>query len=507
VSTSGKFSNLEGPERLLGSRVLEFELTQVLGAGGMSVVYRARHRVTQQEVAVKVLPPELATHDELKARFVEEARVLARLEHPNITALNNFCETGGRLCLIMQFVDGVTFEHKILGTGKVAPAEVVRTGIEVCKALEYAHAQNVIHRDIKPSNVLLRADGAVKVTDFGIAKILGASRLTSTGQTMGTVRYMSPEQVRGKNVGVTSDIYSLGITLYEGLAGQTPFDGETQFEIMQKHLSKKPPPLAQFGAQVPPSLEEALHKALAKDPKDRYQEATAFRQALEAELATLDSYLPGRTPARGRGNRGTAIALGVVVVLAVAGGGTWLLLSQRPKPTPPPNGIETTQPKPAPKKPAFLPAHELAGVQFAVDQTFDADALRVRSTAARDALPVRERYLEIVRALGEFMGKSDVAQVRAAAPTPPAPLTLELVPQAVLDRVDLFPGADVKPGDPSRYMAPSRTLVIADVKGWEKELAFGVALHAFTPISALTNQAVMAQAEKFEAFLAANRPK
>src|SRR5262249_46147764 len=149
----------------------------VIGAGGMSVVYRARHHVTGQDVAIKILPPELAIHADLKARFVEEARVLARLEHPNIVALNNFVESGGRLCLIMQYVAGVTFEHIIEERQRVEPVEALRVGIEVLRALEYAHGQSVVHRDIKPSNILVRPDGAVKVTDFGIAKILGQSRL------------------------------------------------------------------------------------------------------------------------------------------------------------------------------------------------------------------------------------------------------------------------------------------------------------------------------------------
>src|SRR4051812_124849 len=169
MSESGKA--LEGPERLIGSRVLDFELKSVIGAGGMSVVYKGEHRVTGQEVAIKILPPELAVHEELKARFVEEARVLAKLEHPNIVHLNNFTEAGGRMCLVMQFVEGETFESKIVAQGKLPPAEALRVGIEVCKALEYAHAQGVVHRDIKPSNVLVRPDGVVKVTDFGIAKM------------------------------------------------------------------------------------------------------------------------------------------------------------------------------------------------------------------------------------------------------------------------------------------------------------------------------------------------
>jgi tRNA A-37 threonylcarbamoyl transferase component Bud32 len=502
VGESSKFSSLEGPERLLGTRVLEFELMSVLGAGGMSVVYRARHRVTQQEVAVKILPPELATHDELKARFVEEARVLARLEHPNITSLNNFCETGGRLCLIMQFVDGVTFEHKIVGGGKVPPMEVVKIGIEVCKALEYAHGQNVVHRDIKPSNVLIRSDGAVKVTDFGIAKIIGASRLTSTGQTMGTVRYMSPEQVRGKTVLAPSDIYSLGVTMYEGLAGRTPFEGETQFEIMQQHLSKKPPQLARFGVAVPPSLEKLLQTAMAKEPKDRFADATAMRAALEAELTLLDSFLPGALPKK---KRGLPIALGAVVVLAVAGGGAWLAIKHA-RTTAQPTIADAGSAPPVVKKLTFLQPHALVGATFKLDQVYEADAIRVQSVAPRDALALRDRYLDVRKGLADFIAQSDLPAVRTVT-LPAAPMTITLVPQNVLDDAELFPGVDITPGDPSRYMAPTRTLIIADIPGWEKELVYGAALHTFTPVRALTNQAVLTQAEKFEKFYSARRPK
>ena len=165
------------------------------------------------------------------------------------------------------------------------PDEALRVGIEVCRALEYAHAQGVVHRDIKPSNILVRPDGAVKVTDFGIAKMIGNSRLTSTGQTMGTVRYMSPEQVRGKAADARSDIYSLGITLYEALAGHTPFDGENHFDIMQQHLRNRPPPLAEDGRDGAARRREgARASALEKNAADRYADAAAFREALEAVL-------------------------------------------------------------------------------------------------------------------------------------------------------------------------------------------------------------------------------
>ena len=499
-----KFSDLAGPEKLIGSRVLEFELSSVLGAGGMSVVYRARHRVTGQEVAIKVLPPELAVHDELKDRFVEEARVLARLEHPNIVSLNNFCEAGGRLCLIMQFVDGVTFESQILGAGRLPWREVLRVGVEVLKALEYAHGQKVVHRDIKPSNVLVKPDGGVKVTDFGIARILGNTRLTSTGQTMGTVRYMSPEQVRGKPVDSRSDVYSLGVTLYEALAGRTPFDGDNQFDIMQQHLNRKPPSLASLGAKVPSEVEKALLVSMAKPIPERYQTATEFRQALEAALVGETPSLPDR--ARSGGGQGRRIALALGATVAVAGGTALAILvghgsgvgaGHGPAPSPAPAAL--------PRKPAFLEPRVLPGVRLAVDKTYAAEGVRVQSSSQRDPAALRDAYRAVVGTLREFEALSELPDVRKAAASQPAPLTIVVVPQAILDKQALWPDFPMKPdvSYPSRYVPTRRTLFVADEPGFEKgELPYGVALHAFAPIASLSQEGILSLAEKFEAYYA-----
>ena len=527
MSGSVKFSQLEGPERLLGTRLLEFELTAVLGAGGMSVVYRGTHRVTGQEVAIKILPPELAVHDELKARFVEEARVLALLDHPNIVTLNNFVEGAGRLCLIMQFVDGQTFEKAILDAGKVAWREVVRVGIEVLKALEYAHGQSVVHRDIKPSNVLMRTDGTVKVTDFGIAKILNSSRLTSTGQTMGTVRYMSPEQVRGKVVDARSDIYSLGITLYEGLTGRTPFDGENQFDIMQQHLSRKPPPFDKLGVEVPAAVEKVIWKSLEKDPAARYQDAKSFREALEAALAQAQpddltvagKRKPKRTQPKWVG-RALALGLGVVVALG-AGGALFAILraskkgDDKPPVTKPTTTTATPSPggkEPSAAKPAFATPHAVPGLALPVDEIFEADGLRVQSASPRDAAALRDRYRELVEAMRRYMqspeAAAEVGDKRAdlakAAGHTPAPLTLVVVSQATLDKPSLWPGFEVhaESSYPSRYVHAKRTLFIADTPGFErKEMPYAVALHVLAPIRALSNDEVSKLAEKFEKYL------
>jgi len=275
-------------EQLLGQKLLgTYEVTSLLGQGGMSLVYRGRHVMTEQAVAIKVLPPELAVHVALKQRFLEEARALAKLEHPNIVRLYNFGEDHGRLCLVMQLVEGDTFERQIIKHGQVDPTEAIRVTIEVLKALEYAHAAGIVHRDIKPSNVLVRPgeQGEVYVMDFGIARVVQTSqRLTETGQTMGTVRYMSPEQVRGQVVDQRSDLYSLGITLYEGLVGETPFEGETHFEVMSKHLQEAPRPPSEHGVKLAPAVEAVLLRSLKKDPAARYQDARDMRLAFEAAL-------------------------------------------------------------------------------------------------------------------------------------------------------------------------------------------------------------------------------
>jgi serine/threonine-protein kinase len=504
---------LEGPERLVGHRILDFTLKQVLGSGGMSVVYRGEHRVTGQEVAIKILPPELAVHDDLKARFVEEARVLAKLDHPNIVALNNFTEAGARLCLIMTYVAGKTFEQMILDGGRVDPLETARIGIEVLRALEYAHGQQVIHRDIKPSNVLVRPDGVVKVTDFGIAKILGQSRLTSTGQTMGTVRYMSPEQVRGKSLDARSDLYSLGITLYEALAGKTPFDGENQFDIMQQQISKPPPSFASHGVEVPPSLERVLKTALEKEPQKRFPDAKTFREALENLSFDGDSTQAGVKRAREKplvpkrsvgAARARAVAIGLGLGVAVAGAVAGVYRLGHHRTVVPP----VASPAPKPVGAAAWPApYKVPGVQLTVDQSFEGDRLRVQSAAARDPASVRQRYDEAVRLLGDFLRSAKNPHVGATALDQRAPLTVAVVPQAILNRADLWPGFDIRPDKtyPSRYVEPRRTLFIADAAGFERrDLAYGVALHVLGPERALTNDEYIDLAVKFEAYYLAH---
>ena len=289
-ASCGAALGASGAHRMLGTMMLgQYELVDVLGQGGMSVVFKGRHKLTNQEVALKILPPELAAHSQVKSRFVDEAKALASLDHPNIVHLYNFGEENGYFVLAMQLVHGQTWERMILAARRLDWVASCRIAIDVLRALEYAHDRGVVHRDMKPSNVLVRArDGVATVMDFGIAKMTTSTRLTATGQTMGTVRYMSPEQVRGQEVDLRTDIYSLGATLYESLVGDTPFEGNTHFEIMTKHLTDSPRAPSKLGVTVPAAVEDAVLRSLAKRPEDRFASAREMRKVLEGVLRDSD---------------------------------------------------------------------------------------------------------------------------------------------------------------------------------------------------------------------------
>jgi serine/threonine-protein kinase len=286
----GAVNGATGAHRMLGQVMLgQYELVDVLGQGGMSVVFKGRHKMTEQDVALKILPPELAAHSQVKSRFLEEAKALAALDHPNIVHLYNFGQENGFFVLAMQYVQGATWERMILEKKRLSWQISCRLAIDVLRALEYAHERGVVHRDMKPSNVLVRDhDMNATVMDFGIAKMAQSTKLTATGQTMGTVRYMSPEQVRGQEVDLRTDIYSLGATLYESLVGDTPFDGTTHFEIMTKHLSEVPKRPSSLGVQVPQAVEDALMRSLSKRAEDRFESARDMRKVLESTLRSED---------------------------------------------------------------------------------------------------------------------------------------------------------------------------------------------------------------------------
>jgi hypothetical protein len=255
-------------------------VVDVLGAGGMGKVYKVRNFISDRIEAMKVLLPDLANAPELADRFIREIKVQASLEHPNIARLHTALRVENQLLMLMEFVEGVTLDQK-LKDGPLpveAAADYMR---QVLSALEYAHAQGVIHRDIKPANMMLTPAGVVKLMDFGIAKAATDNRLTMTGTTLGSLYYMSPEQIQGTvAVDARSDLYSAGVSLYELVTAKRPFDGTSQFEIMSAHLNKMPVPPVEVDPKLPQILNDIILMSVTKSPEGRFQTAAAFRNAL-----------------------------------------------------------------------------------------------------------------------------------------------------------------------------------------------------------------------------------
>jgi serine/threonine protein kinase len=265
----------------VGDRVGDYEVIAVLGAGGMGRVYKVRNVISERVEAMKVLLPNLANEPDLADRFIREIKVLASLNHPNIAALHTALRIENQLVMIMELVEGTTVED-LLKQGRIPLADGIEYICQVLSALSYAHAQGVIHRDIKPANMMRTPQGVIKLMDFGIAKSSVDRKLTMTGTTMGSLYYMSPEQVKGTGLDARSDLYSVGIALYEIATGARPFQGNSDYELMVAQLQQAPPPPIQVDPNLPPSVNEVILMALEKDPAKRFQTAEAFRNALES---------------------------------------------------------------------------------------------------------------------------------------------------------------------------------------------------------------------------------
>lgn len=261
----------------------QYRLLRSLDSGGMGTVYLAEHLLTGQVLAVKMLKPELTNDPEVRDRFLSEAQTLAGLEHPHIVQWKNSFEDSGSYFLVMQFVEGTNVGARIEEEGYLSIEETVPIALQTLAGLDYIHRKGVVHRDLKPANLLLTKEREVKLADFGIARIVGTSRKTQPGMAIGTYVYMSPEQLLGKNADHRTDIYSLGITLYEMLAGELPFQGNTTYEVCRQHLEDPMPSILEKRPDLPPEVEPLLIRATEKDPSKRFQSAkefmTAFTQA------------------------------------------------------------------------------------------------------------------------------------------------------------------------------------------------------------------------------------
>jgi serine/threonine-protein kinase len=317
-----------------------YEILSELGRGTSGVVYKARDPKLDRLVAMKILRPELVSLEEsgveVKQRFHQEAVAAGRLTHPAIVAVHDVGEAEGRPFMVMEYIEGGTLADLLLGGRPLPLADAAGIVAQVCGALDYAHRHGVVHRDIKPRNILIGQPGITKVTDFGTARILGASH-TQTGTMMGTPAYMSPEMVRGQAADPRSDLFSLGVVLYETLTGVNPFNATDLAAVLYRIVNTDPPSVRHHNPGLPPALDGVVRRALAKEPEARYATATDFANALR-EAATGEQR-PGllRTlrDALGSGRRklvaypARVAAVGVMCLLAL-GAGAWAGLWRGP---------------------------------------------------------------------------------------------------------------------------------------------------------------------------------
>lgn len=268
--------NLEG--KILGSR---YEIIEKIGAGGMATVYRAKCHVLKRDVAVKILRDEFTTDNEFIKRFNAEAQAAASLTHPNIVSVYDVGHEGNLYYIVMELVKGKTLKEIIVEEGALSWKWAVNLGIQIARGLEIAHRNNIIHRDIKPHNIIITEDGTAKVTDFGIAKAVSNSTITAFGATTGSVHYFSPEHAKGSHTDQKSDLYSLGIVLYEMVTGRVPFDADTPVSVALKHMQEEPIEPIVLNSAIPMSLNKIILKAMQKEPSMRYQSATEMIRDLE----------------------------------------------------------------------------------------------------------------------------------------------------------------------------------------------------------------------------------
>jgi len=295
-----------------GQNIGDYEILSQLGCGGVGEVYMVRHVISQRVEALKLLRSDRNRTD-LSERFLREIRLLAGLSHPHIARLNNAFQHDDRIAMVMEFIEGEDLYLKLHSPWPRRAMEGLTYIRQVLSALVYAHARGVIHRDIKPSNVMITREGDAKLLDFGMAFQSADMSHTRPGYVLGSLHYMSPEQVRGERVDARSDLYSTGITLYEILTGRRPFDGKTEYDVMTGHLREEPKRLVELNPAIPDAVSDTILRALAKDASQRFQTAREFLTALDGisfddaqTLETMAIQVPASTAPRGSSSKGTA---------------------------------------------------------------------------------------------------------------------------------------------------------------------------------------------------------
>lgn len=330
---------MHGPGALLGGK---YRLDELVGGGGMGQVWRGTDEVLGRTVAIKIMLPSLLDDPGFSERFRVEARTMARLRHPGVVNVYDFSSDAETAFLVMEYVEGDPLSRTLARVGRLTAARTMALVAQAADALHAAHTDGIVHRDVKPGNLMVRANGTLVLTDFGIARSEAASQLTGTGTVLGTASYLSPEQAAGQVATPASDVYALGVVAYQCLAGRRPFEGENPLEIAMKHVREQPPPLP---GDIPPAVREIVMRTLAKDPAKRWPSAAHLAAVARQAAAHLGS---------GSAAAGTAPTSGQPSSPAPQ-----VLTSPSPAPTAGPHlGVQT---QPATNLPPAQPAPHLTG--------------------------------------------------------------------------------------------------------------------------------------------------
>jgi serine/threonine-protein kinase len=329
-----------------------YEIVKELGRGSMGVVYQARDPHIDRLIAVKVMRRDRMENESFVKRFMKEAKVIGRLSHPRVVTIFDVGEEGGEIYIAMEYLEGIPFSD-VIKQRRLEPAEIAEFGIQVAETLEYAHRKGVVHRDIKPSNIIIEPGGGIKITDFGIARIEDSSATlqTQAGEIMGTPAYMSPEQVLGNPVDGRSDLFSLGVILYELSAGRRPFGGEgkTLATVFNDIIQGSPQDPREATASIPSTLSGIIMKALEKDPAQRFQSGKEMAEALRACLTKPEPVPVGVSPTPAKRKPNFIVPIGVAVLLAaVLGGGFFVYRGWLASPEGPTSQVEESLPEVVP---------------------------------------------------------------------------------------------------------------------------------------------------------------